>query len=72
MKTPMAAVGQTWQDKDERGRDGSPSTFEVTETDGTPGGFAHGIRRPSGRKTRVRLDERGGVRGYVLVVKESK
>lgn len=65
--TTRAAVGQVWRDKDTRGREAHPATFEVVQTDGKPGGFAEGIRRPSGRKTRIRLDEHGRVRGYTLV-----
>lgn len=62
-----AKVGQVWQDKDTRGCESEPATFEVTQTDGSHGGFAEGIRRPSGRKTRIRLDVHGGVSGYRLV-----
>jgi dTDP-4-dehydrorhamnose 3,5-epimerase-like enzyme len=67
-----AKAGQVWEDAYDY-RISSPKaqgfvqpTLEIAETDGTPGGFAHGIRRPSGRKTRVRLNDKGEPRGYRL------
>jgi hypothetical protein len=69
-----AAVGQVWRDTYDYGAGTeyakNPPTLKVTDID-EAGGFAFGIRSTSGRKTRVRLDDKGRVRGYVLV-EESK
>lgn len=66
-----ARPGQIWRDTFNYGQGSpltkSPPTLLVTKTDGQPGGFAHGIRQPSGRRTRVRLDMHGGLCRYVLV-----
>lgn len=67
-ETKKAAVGQVWKETYDYGEGTSyaknPPTLCVTSVDAT---HAHGVRQPSGRKTRVRLDSRGGVSGYVLV-----
>jgi hypothetical protein len=72
--TMAAKAGQVWEDtydyriSPEAAREQGfvQPALEVTETDGKPGGFACGIRRPSGRKTRVRLNDKGEPRGYRL------
>lgn len=72
--SPRFAPGQTWEDlydyqippETAKKQGFVQPTLEVNTVDDT---HAHGVRRPSGRKTKVALDKDGSIRGYKLLKK---